>query len=74
MRRHHVRRLTRNTLRQLQSDASQKNAAEFYEGAVDLREQIGLAIDQPAAGLTANSCSPRGWISPRKRRPRWPVY
>ena len=56
MRRHHVRRLTRNTLRQLQSDSSQKNAAEFYEGVqLILREQIGRAIDQPAAGLTANS-------------------
>ena len=56
VRRHHVRRLTRNTLRQLQSDASRKNAAEFYEGVqLILREQIGLAIDQPAAGLTANS-------------------
>lgn len=56
VRRHHVRRLTRNTLRQLQSDASRKNAAEFYEGVqLILREQIGLATDQPAAGLTANS-------------------
>ena len=56
VRRHHVRRLTRNTLRQLQSDSSQKNAAEFYEGVqLILREQIGRAIDQPAAGLTANS-------------------
>ena len=56
VRRHHVRHLTRNTLRQLQSDASRKNAAEFYEGVqLILREQIGLATDQPAAGLTANS-------------------
>lgn len=56
VRRHHVRRLTRNTLRQLQSDSCQKNAAEFYEGVqLILREQIGRAIDQPAAGLTANS-------------------
>ena len=56
VRRHHVRRLTRNTLRQLQSDASRKNAEEFYEGVqLILREQIGLATDQPAAGLTANS-------------------
>ena len=60
VRRHHVRRLTRNTLRQLQSDGSRKNAAEFYEGVqLILREQIGLATDQPPPGSLPIPCSPR---------------
>ena len=56
LRRRHVRRLTRSTLRQIQSDTTQNNADEFYEGVqLILREQIGLSTNQPAAGLTASS-------------------
>lgn len=56
VRAHHVRRLTRNTLRQLQTPESQADAARFSEGIqLILREQIGQATSQPAAGLTAQS-------------------
>ena len=55
-RRLHVKRVTQKTLRALRQPEIQGNAPEFISGIqLILREHIGMAIDQPAEGITAQT-------------------
>ena len=55
-RRLHVKRVTQKTLRALRQPEIQGNASEFISGIqLILREHIGMAIDQPAEGITAQT-------------------
>ena len=55
-RRLHVKRITQKTLRALRQPEIQGNASEFISGIqLILREHIGMAIDQPAEGITAQT-------------------
>jgi hypothetical protein len=51
-----VKRLTQKTLRELQQPKIQSNAPEFISRIqLIIREHIGMAIDQPAEGITAQT-------------------
>ena len=55
-RRLHVKRVTQKTLRALRQPEIQGNASEFISGIqLILREHIGMATDQPAEGITAQT-------------------
>ena len=55
-RRLHVRHVTKKILRKLRQPEIQGNASEFISGVqLILREHIGMAIDQPAEGITAQT-------------------
>ena len=55
-RRLHVKRVTQRTLRTLRQPEIQGNASEFISGVqLILREHIGMAINQPAEGITAQT-------------------
>ncbi len=55
-RRLHVRHVTKRILRKLRQPEIQGNASEFISGVqLILREHIGMAIDQPAEGITAQT-------------------
>ena len=55
-RRLHVKRVTQKTLRALRQPEIQGNTSEFISGIqLILREHIGMAIDQPAEGSTAQT-------------------
>ena len=55
-RRLHVKQVTQKTLRTLRQPEIQGNASEFISGVqLIIREHIGMAIDQPAEGITAQT-------------------